>query len=86
MRLSSGLDLSGIFKEQKRKERRFTTTEKVERVRKIGDKMGYRVERGKIGGIVGLGKLGKAMVLAEILEIAPEMFVFMEIIFIVIDY
>ncbi|KAH7521114.1 hypothetical protein JRO89_XSUnG0110700 [Xanthoceras sorbifolium] len=77
--LSSGLNLSGLFEAQKRKERRFTTTEKVERVvervREIGEKMGYRVERGKSGGVVGLGKLGKAMLLAEILEIAPEMFV-----------
>jgi len=77
--LSSGLDLSGLFEVQKRKEKRFTTTEKVERVvervREIGEKMGYRVEKGKSNGVVGLGKLGRVMLLAEILEIAPEMLV-----------
>ncbi|KAL5743718.1 hypothetical protein ACOSQ2_026834 [Xanthoceras sorbifolium] len=50
----------------------FMTTEKVERERKIRDKMCYRVEKWKIGGVVGLGKLGKAMLLAMILV---EMFV-----------
>ncbi|KAL5844109.1 hypothetical protein ACOSQ3_010148 [Xanthoceras sorbifolium] len=54
---------------------RFTMTEKVKRVRKIGDKMGYRMDRGKTRVVVGLGKLGKAMLLVEILEIAPKMIV-----------
>lgn len=77
--LSSGLDLSGLFEVEKKKEKRFTTKEKaervVDRVREFGEKMGYRVEGGKCGGVVGLWKLGRVMLLAEILELAHEMLV-----------
>lgn len=77
--LSSGLDLSGLFEVKKRKEKRFTTKEKtervVEKVKEIGERLGYIVEKGK-GDVVGLGKLGKMVLLVEVLmEIAPEMFV-----------
>ncbi|KAI9176499.1 hypothetical protein LWI28_003556 [Acer negundo] len=41
----------------------------------IGEKMGYRVKKGKSNGVVGLGKLGRVMLLVEIMEIAPNMLV-----------
>ncbi|KAK3230342.1 hypothetical protein Dsin_002223 [Dipteronia sinensis] len=44
-------------------------------MREIGEKMGYRVEKGKSNGVVGLGKLWRMMLLVEILEIAPKMLV-----------
>ncbi|KAL9408212.1 hypothetical protein AB3S75_046712 [Citrus x aurantiifolia] len=77
--LSSGLDLSGLFEAKKRKEKRFTTKEKtervVEKVKEVGVRLGYVVEKGK-GDVVGLGKLGKMVLLVEVLmEIAPETFV-----------
>lgn len=77
--LSSGLDLSGLFEAKKRKEKRFTTKEKtervVEKVKEVGERLGYVVEKGK-GDVVGLGKLGKMVLLVEVLmEIAPETFV-----------
>ncbi|XP_044484109.1 CBL-interacting serine/threonine-protein kinase 4-like [Mangifera indica] len=75
--LSSGLDLSGLFEVKKRKEKRFTTVEKaervVEKVKEVGEKLGYRVARGKSGGVIGLGKLGWVVLVAQVLEIAPEM-------------
>ncbi|XP_044499595.1 CBL-interacting serine/threonine-protein kinase 7-like [Mangifera indica] len=74
--LSSGLDLSGLFEVTKRKEKRFTTVEKaervVEKVKEVGEKLGYRVERGKSGGVIGLGKLGRMVLVAQVLEIAPQ--------------
>ncbi|KAK9182708.1 hypothetical protein WN944_025854 [Citrus x changshan-huyou] len=77
--LSSGLDLSGLFEAKKRKEKRFTTKVKtervVEKVKEVGERLGYVVEKGK-GDVVGLGKLGKMVLLVEVLmEIAPETFV-----------
>lgn len=77
--LSSGLDLSGLFEAKKRKEKRFTTKETtervVEKVKEVGERLGYVVEKGK-GDVVGLGKLGKMVLLVEVLmEIAPETFV-----------
>ncbi|KAK3229241.1 hypothetical protein Dsin_001122 [Dipteronia sinensis] len=36
---------------------------------------GYRVEKGKSNGVVGMGKLGRMILLVEILEIAPKMLV-----------
>ncbi|KAJ4722573.1 Non-specific serine/threonine protein kinase [Melia azedarach] len=78
--LSSGLDLSGLFEVKKRKEKRFTTMEKtesvMEKVKEIGERLGYKVEKGKSGGVIGLGKLGRMVLVIEVLmEIAPEMFV-----------
>ncbi|KAK3195437.1 hypothetical protein Dsin_026747 [Dipteronia sinensis] len=37
--------------------------------------MGYRVKKGKSNGVVGIGKLGRMILLVEILEIAPKMLV-----------
>ncbi|PPD91795.1 hypothetical protein GOBAR_DD11261 [Gossypium barbadense] len=53
--LSPGLDLSGLLEggDNKRKERRYTTSMELdgvmERVREVGERLGYRVERGKRG-------------------------------------
>ncbi|KAK6265726.1 hypothetical protein QUC31_016563 [Theobroma cacao] len=80
--LSSGLDLSGLFEggNNKRKEKRYTTSIEsldgvVERVREVGERLGYRVERGK-RGVVGLGK-GRVVLVVEMVEIA-ESFVLVE--------
>ncbi|PPD69999.1 hypothetical protein GOBAR_DD33114 [Gossypium barbadense] len=61
--MSSGLDLSGLFEGgvNKRKEKRYTTTSMeldgaMERVREIGERLGYRVEKGK-SGVVGFFSL-----------------------------
>ncbi|XP_019174212.1 PREDICTED: CBL-interacting serine/threonine-protein kinase 7-like [Ipomoea nil] len=74
--MSPGLDLSGLFQEGlNKKEMRFTTNSEVgeveEKVKKIGSEAGYRVERGKGGGI----RLVKARVtlMVEILQVAPEL-------------
>ncbi|KAK4854800.1 hypothetical protein QYF36_001437 [Acer negundo] len=37
--------------------------------------MGYRVEKGKSNGVIGLGKLGRVMLLVEILEIVLKILV-----------
>ncbi|XP_019177186.1 PREDICTED: CBL-interacting serine/threonine-protein kinase 7-like [Ipomoea nil] len=74
--MSPGLDLSGLFQAGlNKKEMRFTTNSEVgeveEKVKKIGSEAGYRVERGKGGGI----RLVKARVtlMVEILQVAPEL-------------
>ncbi|XP_022739333.1 CBL-interacting serine/threonine-protein kinase 7-like [Durio zibethinus] len=82
--LSSGLDLSGLFEggnHSRRKEKRYSTSMMsldgvVDRVGEVGNRMGYRVERGK-RGVVGLGK-GRVVLLVEVVEIA-ESFVLMEV-------
>ncbi|MBA0710548.1 hypothetical protein Golax_009827 [Gossypium laxum] len=81
--MSSGLDLSGLFEGgvNKRKEKRYTTTSMeldgaMERVREIGERLGYRVEKGK-RGVVGLGK-GRVVVVVEVMEVA-ELFVLVEV-------
>ncbi|XWS08893.1 hypothetical protein CRYUN_Cryun40dG0039500 [Craigia yunnanensis] len=80
--LSSGLDLSGLFEggNNKRKEKRYTTSMELdgvmERVREVGERLGYRVERGK-RGVVGLGK-GRVVLVMEVVEIA-ELFVLVEV-------
>ncbi|XP_050216292.1 CBL-interacting serine/threonine-protein kinase 4 [Mercurialis annua] len=75
--LSSGLDLSGLFDSRNRREKRFTSMEKLERivetVREVGGRLGYRVEEGKSGAI-GLGK-GRVAVVFEVLEIAENLLV-----------
>ncbi|KAJ6795120.1 putative CBL-interacting protein kinase 7 [Iris pallida] len=74
--LSSGLDLSGLFDEQGRKqERRFTSTAGVERilerVEEVGAKLGYAMEKRKGGGgVVGRGKWGSVLTV-EVSEVAP---------------
>ncbi|XP_016729098.2 LOW QUALITY PROTEIN: CBL-interacting serine/threonine-protein kinase 7 [Gossypium hirsutum] len=80
--MSSGLDLSGYLKEvNKRKEKRYTTTSMeldgvMERVREVGERLGYRVEKGK-RGVVGLGK-GMVVVVVEVMEVA-ELFVLVDV-------
>ncbi|KAL2469796.1 CBL-interacting serine/threonine-protein kinase 7 [Abeliophyllum distichum] len=74
--MSSGLDLSGLFEsEMNRKEMRFTSKSQVEeieeRVLKIGGELGYRIQRGKGGGI-GLVK-GRVLLVVEILQVAREL-------------
>ncbi|EEF45196.1 CBL-interacting serine/threonine-protein kinase 7 [Ricinus communis] len=75
--LSSGLDLSGLFEATNRREKRFTSMEKVERimerVREVGGRLGYRIEEGKSGAI-GLGK-GRVALMFEALEIAEQLMV-----------
>ncbi|PPR99533.1 hypothetical protein GOBAR_AA21133 [Gossypium barbadense] len=48
----------------------------MERVREVGERLGYRVERGK-RGLMGLGK-GRVVVVVEVVEVA-EVFVLVEI-------
>ncbi|KAL6192183.1 hypothetical protein ACLB2K_038570 [Fragaria x ananassa] len=77
--MSSGLDLSGLFEAENRSERRFTANvaaEKVaEKVGEVGERMGYKAERGKGGMSVGLGKGGKGkgrrvVLVVEMMEVA----------------
>ncbi|XP_060180482.1 CBL-interacting serine/threonine-protein kinase 7-like [Lycium barbarum] len=75
--MSSGLDLSGLFEAGlNKKEMRFTTNVEVmkveEKVMKIGKDEGYRVERRKGGGGIGLVK-GRVVLLMEILELPKEL-------------
>ncbi|KAL4312032.1 hypothetical protein GQ457_01G032160 [Hibiscus cannabinus] len=77
--MSSGLDLSGLF--EGRKEKRYITSSMefdgvMERVREVGDRLGYRVEEGK-RGVVGLGK-GRVVVVVEAVQVA-ELFVLVEV-------
>ncbi|GMI71984.1 SNF1-RELATED PROTEIN KINASE 3.10, CBL-interacting protein kinase 7 [Hibiscus trionum] len=81
--LSSGLDLSGLFEggnEVNRKEKRYTTSMELEgvmeRVKEAGERLGYRVEKGK-RGVLGLGK-GRVVLTVEAVEIA-ELFVLVDV-------
>ena len=77
--MSSGLDLSGLFEgnEGRRRKQRFTLREKgervMERVKEVGERLGYRVDEGK-GWAIGLGK-GSVVVVFEGLEIAENLVV-----------
>jgi 5'-AMP-activated protein kinase catalytic alpha subunit/carbon catabolite-derepressing protein kinase len=72
------LDLSLLFEVKNRKERRFTSSDTVERVtervREVGGRLGYRVVEGKGGSAIGLGK-GRVGVLFEVFEIAEKLLV-----------
>ncbi|KAF8401783.1 hypothetical protein HHK36_012729 [Tetracentron sinense] len=74
--MSSGLDLSGLFEADEKKERRFTSmasAEKiVESVKEMGRQLGYDVERRK-GGSIGLKK-GRLVLLVEVLEVAASLY------------
>lgn len=74
--LSSGLDLSGLFEAASKRERRFTSTASakviVEKVKEAGGKLGFSVEEGKGGTILGLRK-GRIVVLVEVLEVAASL-------------
>ncbi|XP_010551703.1 PREDICTED: CBL-interacting serine/threonine-protein kinase 7-like [Tarenaya hassleriana] len=81
--LSSGLDLSGLFERRRQREKRFTARvpvhEVVEKVKEIGERLGYVVEKKKGGGeaaaaMVGLGR-GRTAVKVEAVEITPEVVV-----------
>ncbi|KAG2728120.1 hypothetical protein I3843_01G185600 [Carya illinoinensis] len=77
--LSSGLDLSGLFEttsSRTGKEKRFTSNVSgevvIERVREVGGRLGYKVEEGKAGSSLGLGK-GRVVLLIGVSEIATEL-------------
>ena len=79
--LSSGLDLSGLFMETMacgKREKRLLFTSKLkgevvrERVREVAGRLGYRVEEGKSGCSVGLGK-GRVVLLVGVVEMTPEL-------------
>ncbi|KAK1379934.1 Non-specific serine/threonine protein kinase [Heracleum sosnowskyi] len=74
--MSPGLDLSGFFYSGQRKERRFvsrgTMREVEERVLKVGEELGYKVEKGKGKEMVGLVK-GKVVLLVKMAEVGKEM-------------
>ncbi|KAA8527689.1 hypothetical protein F0562_035442 [Nyssa sinensis] len=74
--MSSGLDLSGLFETSaNQREKRFTSKASVElieeRLTQVGEKLGFRAEKGKSGAI-GLVNM-KSVVLAKILEVSPEL-------------
>ncbi|KAJ0232707.1 CBL-interacting serine/threonine-protein kinase 4 [Hirschfeldia incana] len=75
---SAGLDLSGLFERRKRKETRFTATVSaegvVEKAERIGEKLGYRVEKKKEAMVVGLGK-GRTRVVVEAVELVEGLVV-----------
>ncbi|KAK7268917.1 hypothetical protein RIF29_21627 [Crotalaria pallida] len=74
--MSSGLDLRGLFEttSYRNKERRFTSSEKVEvvleKVKEVGGGLGFRIEVGK-NGAIGLGK-GKVGLVFEVYEIVQD--------------
>ncbi|RWR88852.1 CBL-interacting serine/threonine-protein kinase 7-like protein [Cinnamomum micranthum f. kanehirae] len=74
--LSSGLDLSGLFKGGKKREKRFTSVTAaaniLERVEEIGEKLGFRVEERK-GGTIGLLR-GEVALLVKVSMVAPSLF------------
>lgn len=75
--MSPGLDLSGFFDSgTRRKERRFvsrgTMREVEERVVKVGEELGYKVEKGKGKDMVGLVK-GKVVLLVKMVEVVKQM-------------
>ncbi|XP_010533334.1 PREDICTED: CBL-interacting serine/threonine-protein kinase 7-like, partial [Tarenaya hassleriana] len=77
--LSSGLDLSGLFERKRRMERRFTARVSaegvLEKVKEIGERLGFVVEKKKNGGaVVGLGR-GRTAVVVEAVEITAEVVV-----------
>lgn len=75
--MSSGLDLSGFFDSgSKKKNRRFvsrgTMREVEERVVKVGEELGYKIEIGKGKEMVGLVK-GKVVLLVKLVEVVKQM-------------
>ncbi|RVW55889.1 CBL-interacting serine/threonine-protein kinase 7 [Vitis vinifera] len=75
--MSSGLDLSGLFFEAaaNKKEKRFMSRASaeitVEKMREVGEKLGYGVERGKVGSI--RREAGRVVLLVEVSEVAPSL-------------
>lgn len=77
--LASGLDLSGMFETRKKKEKRFLAKVSaegvVEKAKKIGEKLGFRVEKKKEAGrAVGLGK-GRTTLVVEAVDVAEGLVV-----------
>ncbi|KAM6566379.1 hypothetical protein CsatA_025507 [Cannabis sativa] len=79
--LSSGLNLSGLFESSReevinKKEKRFTAMAEaesmVEKVKEIGDGLGFRSERGKGGWSLGFGK-GRVVLVIEIMKLTPTL-------------
>ncbi|KAJ4894341.1 CBL-interacting serine/threonine-protein kinase 7 [Raphanus sativus] len=74
--LSSGLDLSGLFEVKRKKERRFTAkvsaVEVEEKVKAIGERLGYVVKKTKKE--VGLGR-GRTEIVVEAVELAADVVV-----------
>ncbi|KAM0985351.1 hypothetical protein PS2_012384 [Malus domestica] len=79
--MSSGLNLSGLFEAETGRERRFTAEAGadtvVEKVGEVGKRLGYRVEKGKSGVSVGVGKgaMMRVVMAVEVMEIAPSLVV-----------
>ncbi|CAN6551728.1 unnamed protein product [Malus baccata var. baccata] len=79
--MSSGLNLSGLFEAETGRERRFTAEAGadtvVEKVGEVGKRLGYRVEKGKSGVSVGVGKgaMMRVVMVVEVMEIAPSLVV-----------
>jgi serine/threonine protein kinase len=73
--MSSGLNLSGLFDGNWKRDRRFTAAATVEvigeKMSEIGEKLGFKVEKQKLG-VLGLTK-EKTVLLAKILEVTPEL-------------
>ncbi|KAJ4887162.1 CBL-interacting serine/threonine-protein kinase 7 [Raphanus sativus] len=69
--LSSGLDLSGLFESERKKERRFTAKVSVveveEKAKAIGERLGYAVKKTKKGVVLGRGRTA---VVVEAVELA----------------
>ncbi|KAK1430386.1 hypothetical protein QVD17_13084 [Tagetes erecta] len=73
--LSSGLNLSGIFEENVKKERRFTSTATTEEINKrvveVGERLGYGLKKMK-DDVIGLVK-GRVIVVVMVMEVVPEL-------------
>ncbi|XP_027366837.1 CBL-interacting serine/threonine-protein kinase 4-like [Abrus precatorius] len=77
--MSSGLDLRGLFETasdgENRREKRFTSSAKVEvveeKVKEVGGVLGFKVEVGKNNSAIGLVK-GKVALVFEMFEIVPH--------------
>ncbi|KAG2317358.1 hypothetical protein Bca4012_068255 [Brassica carinata] len=71
--LSSGLDLSGLFESNKKRERRFTAkvsaVEVEEKAKEIGERLGYTVKKKKTKKEVVLGS-GRTAIVVEAVELA----------------
>ncbi|XP_059632432.1 CBL-interacting serine/threonine-protein kinase 4 [Cornus florida] len=75
--MSSGLDLSGLFEGSLNKRaKRFTSNASMEvieeRMREVGERLGYRVERGKDGAL-GFMKEKWGVLSAKMLEVTEEL-------------
>ncbi|CAH8385359.1 unnamed protein product [Eruca vesicaria subsp. sativa] len=76
--LSSAWDLSGLFERRERKRTRFTARVSVEgvveKVKTVGEKLGFRVDEKSEARVVGLSK-GRMMVMVEAVELVEGLVV-----------